>query len=86
MNQWKHRLHLIDEDELNHKLNENHLRLSTQYSRLPIHRFSISLHKNLKWQYSINRVNLILVNQKTLLKASTGLALWDSKTIPGEKK
>ena len=85
MNRWKCKLHLIDEYGLNHKLNENRLRLFTQYSRLQIHRISIPLPKNVNRQYSINKVNLIFINQKIPLKASSDLALWASQILQGEK-
>ena len=85
MSYGKLKLHLID-DELNRGLKENQLSLPTQYSRLPIYRFSVPLHSNVEWEYFSNRVNLIFANQKIPLKASTGLALWAFKTLQGEKK
>ena len=86
MSYGKLKLHLIDEDGLNHRLNEKPLSLSTQYSRLPIYRFSISLPKNVDWRYSGNRVNLIFANQKISLKACSGLALWAKKHYKEKKK
>lgn len=85
MNQRNQKLRLIDEYGLNHKLKENHPRLFKQYSRLPIHRIGIPLHRNVECQYSVNTANLIFANQKIPLKACSGLALWASQVLQGEK-